>query len=145
MDKRICYDKLWIKNAWKVSSFHFPFHSILFSERLQLLRSLWASHPMENLVEFFSLLTICLQAKNQCDPVIPSGDIWDLRILQPNWLKAFPAKTQEQGFLQIWDLYSKMDSNINFHLNMFPAKINTNFFQNKGKTLFWGHFCYVQQ
>ena len=28
-----------------------------------------------------------------------------------------------------------------FYLSMFPAKINDNIFQNKEKTLFWGHFC----
>ena len=45
---------------------------------------------------FFSLLAICLHAENQCDPVIPSGDIYDHRIMQSDWLKPFLAITQEQ-------------------------------------------------
>ena len=32
-------------------------------------------------------------------------------------------------------------NNINFYLSTFPAKINDTNFQNKEKTVFWGHFC----
>ena len=63
-----------------------------------------------------------LVAKNKCDLVILSGDKYDLRILQSNWLKAFPAITQDQEFPQIWDLYSKTDNNIKFYLSTFPDK-----------------------
>ena len=104
------------------------------------LKSLWAPNPMEILVQFFPLLAICLYAKNTCDPFIPWGDICDQRILRSNWLKAFPAIIQEQEFSQIWYLYSKIYNNINFYLNTFPAKINDETFQNKGKTLLCGHF-----
>ena len=72
-------------------------------------------------LKFFPLLAICLHAKNQCDPVIPSGDICDKNILQSNWLKAFPARTQEQEFSQIWDLCSKRD-NVNFIQVCFQQK-----------------------
>ena len=37
-------------------------------------------------------------------------------------------------------MYSKLDKNINFYLSTFPAKINYEVFQNKGKILFCGHF-----
>ena len=46
--------------------------------------------------------------KNQFDPVIPSGDICDQRILPSNLLEAFPATTKEQEFPQM-DLYGKID------------------------------------
>ena len=42
---------------------------------LQLLKSLLAPHLLENLVECFALLAICLHAKNRCDSVTPSGYI----------------------------------------------------------------------
>ena len=32
-------------------------------------------------LEFFPILTVCLHAKNQCDPVIQTGGICDQRIL----------------------------------------------------------------
>ena len=133
MDKRTCYDKLWIKNAWKVSSFHFIFRSILFSVTLQLLRRLCAPHPMENLVDIFPFLVICLQARNKCDPVTPSGDICNKRILQSNW-STYNSRTR----IYPWDLHSKID-NINFHLSTFPAKINDKIFQNRGKSLICGN------
>ena len=34
LDKRTCCDKIWIKNTWKISSFHFLFYSMLFSVSL---------------------------------------------------------------------------------------------------------------
>ena len=86
---------------------------------------------------FYSSLAFCLHVKNRSDPVTPTEDICDKRTLQSNWLKAFPAITQEQEFPQIWDLYSKIDNNVNFYLRKFPAKINDIIVQNKGKTLFW--------
>ena len=55
-------------------------------------------------------------------------------------IKAFLAIIQKQEFPQIFDLYSKIDNNINFYLSMFPTKINDKIFQNKGKILFCGHF-----
>ena len=83
----------------------------------------------------------CLNAKNNvCDPVIPSGDRCDLRILQSHWLKAFPAITQEQGFPQIWDLYSKIDNNINLYLSTFPAKNSKEKFSNQRKKPILGSF-----
>ena len=78
---------------------------------------------MKNFVDFFFLFWVST-SKNQIDPTIPSGDRCDQRILQSNWLKAFPAVTQKQEFPKIWDLYSKIDNNINFCLSTFPAKIN---------------------
>ena len=51
LEKRTCCDKLWIKNLWKLSSFHFILHSILFSVTPQLLRSFWAPQPMNDLIE----------------------------------------------------------------------------------------------
>ena len=90
--------------------------------------------------KYFPLLAICLHAKTQCDPIISSGDICDQINLQSIWLKAFLTLTQEQELPQIWDLYSKIDNKIKFFLSTFQAKINDKTFQNKGKTLFWGHF-----
>ena len=67
LDKKACSDKLWNRNAWKLSLLYFVFYPILFSVKLQLLRSLWGPpailsslghawpHPMKNLVEIFSL------------------------------------------------------------------------------------------
>ena len=129
LNKRTCCDRLWIKNAWKVSSFHFIFHSILNPVTLKFLRSLWAPHSK-----------IYLKSFSYSGSVIPSQDICDQRILQSNWLKAFPAITQEQKFPQIWDLYSKIDKNINFYFRNFPARIDHKIFQNKGKIRLLGHF-----
>ena len=53
---------------------------------------------MKNFLKIFSssgYLSIC---KNKCDPVIPSGDTCDERILQSNHMKTFPAIAQEQEF-----------------------------------------------
>ena len=111
------------ENAWKVSSFHFIFNSILILVRLQLLRTFKALHPMGNLVEMFFLLL----AIRHCDPVISSKNICDQTILQSNCLKAFLVITQEQEFSQIQDLHSNIDSNINFYWSTFLAKPNDNF------------------
>ena len=80
-----------------------------------------------------AILAIYLHGKNQCHPDVPSGDIYDQIILQSNWLKDFPAITQEQEF---WNLWSKIDNNKNF-----PTKINENIFQDKGiLRSFWPYF-----
>ena len=137
-----CCDKLWIKNAWKVSYFCFVFHYILFSGTLQHWEASKHTTLWKIWLKFFPLLAICLHAKNQCDPVIPSGDICDQRILQSNWLKAFPGITQET---QKWDLYSIIDNNTNFYFKYISSKNQCQNFQNKRKTLFWGHswtYCF---
>ena len=60
--------------------------------------------------------------------------------MQFYWLKAFLTVTEEQKFPQIWDLYSKIENNLNFYLSTLPAKFNDIIFQNKGKTQFWGNY-----
>ena len=103
LDKRPCCDKLQIKNAWNVSSFHFIFQSVLFSSDNATPEKRMSTTPYEKIIYIFPpLLALCLHAKNQCDPVISSGDICNHRNLQYNWLKAFPVITQEQEFSQIW-------------------------------------------
>ena len=142
LDKKNCCDKLSIDNKWKVSSFHFIFHYILFS--VTLLEKPVSTRSYGKFGwNAFPLLTICLHAKNKCNPVIPSADICDYRILQSNWLKAFLAIIQEQAFPQIWDLYNKIDNNINFYLSTFTAKINDKIFQRKNPILgsFLSIFC----
>ena len=49
MDKRTCCGKSWIKNTWKVSSFHFIFQSILFYVTLVLLRNLLSTTTYEKM------------------------------------------------------------------------------------------------
>ena len=139
MDKRTCCDKLWIKNASLIFALFFVldyFQSHCNSWKASEDNTLWKTWLI-----FFPLLAIWVIARNQCDPVITSRDIGDQRILQSNWLQAFPGTIQE--FPQIWDLYSTTDNNINFCLSTFPAKINDNIFQNKGKTLFWIIFDHI--
>ena len=138
LDKRSCCDKLWIKNAWKVSSFHFTFHSILFSVTMKLLRSLWVPQPMKIWLNFFFifLLSVYVHKSN----VIQSfhQEICAQRIIQFLWLKAFLVVPEEQEFPQIRNLYSKIENNINFYSSTLPAKINDKIFS--GKTQFWDHF-----
>ena len=69
--------------------------------------------------------------------MITSKNIYDQRTLQTNWVNALTAITQGQEFP--WNLNSKKDSNINFHLSTFSAKINKAL-QNKEKTLFLDHY-----
>ena len=126
----------------KVSSLHLIFHSILFSVTQQAPAS--EHHNLSNIgLNIFVLLAICLQAKKQRDPVIPSGDKCDQRILKSTWLKAFAAISQDQEFPQIWDFYGELDSNISFYMTTFPAKINHKTFQNKRRTLFWVNFVHI--
>lgn len=66
--------------------------------------------------------------------MITSKNIYDQRTLQTNWVKAFPAITQGQEFP--WNLNSKKDNNINFHLSTLPAKINK-LCKIKKKLYFW--------
>ena len=88
MNKRTCCDKLWIKSAPKLSSFHFILHSIQFSMMRQLLRSLWAPNPKKNLVEIFVVywLSVYVQKINVIQSFL-SGYMCDQRILQSHWLK----------------------------------------------------------
>ena len=55
--------------------------------------------------------------------MILSLDIDDQKILQSDWKKDTTL------------------NNTNFYLSLFPAKVIGKIFQNKEKTLFWGHFC----
>ena len=119
---------------------NFSFHTI-FSDTTST--SLWAPQPIKYWLNIFVLLAICLQAKKQRDPVIPSGDKCDQRILKSTWLKAFAAISQDQEFPQIWDFYGELDSNISFYMTTFPAKINHKTFQNKRRTLFWVNFVHI--
>ena len=104
---------------------YFSFYTI-FSDTATLEKSLRTTSYEKFGWIFLPLLAICLHAKIQCDPVIPSEI----------YVESFPAITQERQFPQIWDLYSKMD-NINFYLSTSPVRINDKIFQDKGKTLFW--------
>ena len=104
---------------------YFSFYTI-FSDTATLEKSLRTTSYEKFGWIFLPLLAICLHAKNQCDPVIPSEI----------YVESLPAITQERQFPQIWDLYSKMD-NINFYLSTSPVRINDKIFQDKGKTLFW--------
>ena len=104
---------------------YFSFYTI-FSDTATLEKSLRTTSYEKFGWIFLPLLAICLHAKNQCDPVIPSEI----------YVEGLPAITQERQFPQIWDLYSKMD-NINFYLSTSPVRINDKIFQDKGKTLFW--------
>ena len=118
-------------------SVYFSFYTILV--RLQLLRSLRASHPMKSLIEFFFSSSGYLATCKKCVSFIPSGDICDQRILQSNWLKAFLAITQGQEFSA--KLYDKIGSNINFYLSTFLANINDKIFENKYfGGFFWAYF-----
>ena len=67
-----------IKNAWKnaLFSLYFSFYTIL-SDTATAEKPL-STTPYGKLGgNFFDLLVICLHAKNQCDPVIPSGHTCD--------------------------------------------------------------------
>ena len=55
-------------------------------------------------------------AKNEPISSICSGEIFDLKIPQSEWLKAFWPISQEQHFSQIENLYRNTANDINFHL-----------------------------
>ena len=76
--KTCCVNKLSIKNTWKVSSFHFICHSIIFSVTLQLLRTLWAPHPMRDM---FKIVLFWLSVYMQKIDVIQSfhQDIYEAK------------------------------------------------------------------
>ena len=70
-------------------------------------------------------MTLYQHAKNQAT----SRCIFDLKIQQSDWPKAFWSISQEQDFSQIWDLYRDTANNINFHCISNSGKNNTEIFQ----------------
>ena len=80
---------------------------------------------------FFSQLLISMNlyehAKNQTFSLICSRDIVDLKILQPDWSRAFWLISQEQDFSQIWDLWKNTANNINVHYRPIQKKIMIKF------------------
>lgn len=74
--------------------------------------------------------------KNQSDLLIPSRDKPDQRILQPNYLTAFPPAIQVH-FFQSWGVYRKRDDKINFYLKTFSTKIKTKLCKIVEKSNFW--------
>ena len=61
-------------------------------------------------------------AKNKPVSLIYSGEIVDLKILQPDWLREFWPIYLEQNFSQIYDLNSAND--INFHYRTTLVEMN---------------------
>ena len=69
--------------------------------------------------------------------------MFDLKILQLEWLRAFWPITQEQHFSQIEDLYRNTVNNINFHYRTNSGEINDQIFLQIQKTCFrtiFAHF-----
>ena len=62
--------------------------------------------------------------------------MFDLKILQLEWLRAFWPITQEQHFSQIEDLYRNTVNNINFHYRTNSGEINDQIFLQIQKTCF---------
>ena len=123
-------------------SLYFLFYTI-FSDTETLEKEPLRTTPYERFGWNFFHFWLCLHAKNQYYPAIPSGDICDPRILQSNWLTDFTAITQKQEFPQIWGLYSKIGNNINFYLNTFPGKINDKILKIKEKNPFFVIFDHI--
>ena len=72
-----------------------------------------------------------------------AGEMFDLKILQLEWLRAFWPITQEQHFSQIEDLYRNTVNNINFHYRTNSGEINDQIFLQIQKTCFrtiFAHF-----
>ena len=72
-----------------------------------------------------------------------AGEMFDLKILQLEWLRAFWPITQEQHFSQIEDLYGNTVNNINFHYRTNSGEINDQIFLQIQKTCFrtiFAHF-----
>ena len=65
------------------SSPYFSFNTI-FNDVETLVKPLSTKPYKKIWLIFFPLLAICPHAKNKCDPVIPSGDTCDQRIMQSN-------------------------------------------------------------
>ena len=79
-------------------------------------------------------------AKNQGISSICSGYIFDLKILQPDWLRTFCPISQETDFLQVWDLHSDTVNKINFHYTTNSEKIYWPNFSINPKEPFFGPF-----
>ena len=68
-------------------------------------------------------------AKNQTFLSICSRDIVNLKILQPDWLRAFWPISQELDFSQVWALYKNTANIIKFLYRPNSQNINDQIFQ----------------
>ena len=112
LGKRICCDKPWTKNVYRLFSFLFIFHSMLFSVKLQLSDILWAHVELwiylgkpEHLMRDIRLdiLLFWLSVQIQTINEINSFNLIDCELL------LLPALTPEKEFSQICCLYRKIN------------------------------------
>ena len=68
-----------------------------------------------------------------------SSDIFNLKILQSDWPRAFWPISQKSNFFQIWNLNRNTANNINFHYRSNSQNI-TNKISQKIKTHIFGRF-----
>ena len=78
--------------------------------------------------------------KQEAVSSICSGKIFDLKILESDWLRAFWPISLEQDFSQIQVLCRSTANNINFHYRTNSVKINVQIFLIIEKTLFLAYF-----
>ena len=85
--------------------------------------------------QFLISMNFYQQGKNQPLSSFYSRNIFDLKILQSDWLRAFWAIYQELEFSQIWDLSKHRVININFIIDQIEKKLITKFACTSQRTL----------
>ena len=77
-------------------------------------------------------MNLYLHTKNQAISSNCSRDIVDLKILQPDWPRAFWPVSQETNFFKIWALCSNKANKISLQTK-FRKKLMNKFFNNSKK------------
>ena len=104
--------------AWKksVSSIScFLKYSQFYIPKTRLVTLIFDHAPTSTLNQLLIFVNLYHHAKNEAASSICSGEIFDLKVLQFEWLRAFWTISHEQQFFHIEDLYRKTTNNVNFH------------------------------
>ena len=83
----------------------------------------------KNFDQLLIYVNLYQHVKNQPISLICSGDMFDQKILQFDWLRTYRSIFQEQKFSQIWDLSRSTGNNANFHYRTNSVKTNDQIFQ----------------
>ena len=78
-------------------------------------------------------------SKNQVYPCFPSRDIYNERILQSDWMRAFWPLNCKTEFSQTRSLHRATGNCSVFHFGLLPAQSNDNFSWKLKNTTFWPH------
>ena len=117
-------------HSWDTANFRVPWPDCPFL-------TIPTQKPFDQLLIYVNLYQ---HAKNQAISLSCSGDMFDWKILQFDWLKTFWPISHELKFSQIWNLCRNTENNINFHCGTKSVKINDNNFQKFKKPCFWPIF-----